>query len=116
MTDFLLRDPLVWLERLLVTDIPVMKKQNFYQIRMQPVDEGNYQTLLACAELNSIGYVIDAGARGAQSIWLIVMARSGAKPRGDYLWRWEITEAALYEAACEEHPWLADVPQVFLDD
>ena len=109
MTESCAEYPLARRAPLLDTHVPVMKSAYLNQIRRQPVNDDNYADILGRAELNSIGYVTGTEPCGDMVIWLIVR-------EGIYLWRWNLADADLYEAACEEHPWLAEVPQVFLDE
>lgn len=79
----------------------------FYQLRAPSIMDGEeYESRLLRAEASAIGYVV-APDYGINTIWLIVL-------EDDSLWRWSLVFAADYDAACAEHEWLADVPQLFL--
>lgn len=91
--------------------IRTLEAELFAQIRRPSIpNEAEYDKRLARARAAAVGYVVapDYEGRGApDAIWLIVH-------EGGQLWRWAIVEAQFYDDACEEHEWLADVPQVFL--
>lgn len=79
----------------------------FYQLRAPSIMDGEgYESRLLRAEASAIGYVV-APDYGINTIWLIVQ-------EDDNLWRWSLVFAADYDAACAEHEWLAEVPQLFL--
>lgn len=79
----------------------------FYQLRAPSIVDGEeYKSRLLRAETAAIGYVV-APEYGINTIWLIVLEDGS-------LWRWSLVFAADYDAACAEHEWLADVPQIFL--
>lgn len=82
----------------------------FYQMRVPSFTEDfEYDDRLARAQAAAIGYVVapDYQVGGVNSVWLIVL-------EDDNLWRWSLIEAGFYDVACEDHVWLAEVPQLFL--
>lgn len=82
----------------------------FYQLRVPSfTEDSEYYDRLARAQAAAVGYVVapDYQIGGINSIWLIIL-------EDDSLWRWSLIEAGFYDVACEEHEWLAEVPQIFL--
>lgn len=87
--------------------LPTLEAGLFYQLRAPSIMDGEeYESRLLRAEAAALGYVV-APDYGINTIWLIIA-------EDDSLWRWSLVFAADYDAACEEHEWLADVPQLFL--
>ena len=91
----------------LSTNVLTLDAALFWQIRPPAIDTDEERlTRLDRAAQHSIGYAV-APLHGAPVIWLIVL-------ENDQLWRWAITPLEGYDAATQEYPWLAEIPQVFL--
>jgi len=83
----------------------------FFQIRVPSIETvAQYEARLSRAEMAAIGFVVapDYQSRGFNHIWLIVQ-------EGEQIWRWSLVDAAEYDVACEEMPWLAQLSQIFLE-